>query len=137
MKFLLEWTSFYQTAVISNINSPLYFFLTLKFYFSYSRIQNILICLIARRLYMLTKENIKDGALYISTTKEEWFELMDFFHELKSDCETVTECYPVILVIDEVSDKMLIALNSIGRPVDKCLYERIPISRVKGINFFI
>lgn len=52
---------------------------------------------------MLTREDIKQGALYISTTKEEWFELMDFFYEQKSISVPVTECYPVILVVDEVS----------------------------------
>lgn len=52
---------------------------------------------------MLTSEDIKEGALYISTTKDEWFELMDFFYKQKKLFKTPEECYPVILVVDEVS----------------------------------
>lgn len=53
---------------------------------------------------MLTSDDIKQGALYISTTKDEWFELMDFFYEQKKPGKPPAECYPVILVVDEVSE---------------------------------
>lgn len=62
----------------------------------------MLICLIARRVYMLTKENIKDGALVISKTKYEFWDLQDFFEDLKLTCKNEQNCHPVILVVDEV-----------------------------------
>lgn len=61
----------------------------------------MLICLIARRAFMLTKENLKDGALYISKTKFEYWDLWDFFEDLNF-FRSEPNCYPVILVVDEV-----------------------------------
>lgn len=61
---------------------------------------------------MLTEENIEEAALYISSTKEEWFELMYFFNGLKP-CKLVTDCcYPVILIVDEVSAFLLFSIIS-------------------------
>lgn len=58
----------------------------------------------ALHINMLSKENISDGALYISKTKHEWWQLIDFFEDLKSNSSQRQEKrYPVILVIDEVS----------------------------------
>lgn len=53
---------------------------------------------------MLTKAHRTEIALYISKTKHEWWELEDFFEDLQLFCSTKSapECYPVILILDEV-----------------------------------
>ncbi|XP_037040959.1 separin-like [Bradysia coprophila] len=67
----------------------------------------MLICLIVRRIYMLTKENVKDAALFISKTKYEYWDLWDFFEELKRTSKNSNpHSYPVILVVDEHIDFM-------------------------------
>ncbi|XP_037035134.1 separin-like [Bradysia coprophila] len=43
----------------------------------------MLICLITRRICMLTKENVKDAALFISKTNYEYWDLLVFFGDLQ------------------------------------------------------
>lgn len=66
-----------------------------------------MIHLIARRVYMLKKEYLKEAALYISSDKHQYWELWDFFEDLQLRNEhngkAMEDTYPVILVIDEVS----------------------------------
>lgn len=73
------------------------------FRFRYSKRQCTLICLLALRVHMLTDDNIKDGSLFISKTKYEWWEIWDFLDDCKVVCANEGEFYPVILVVDEVS----------------------------------
>ncbi|KAG4072953.1 hypothetical protein HA402_006633 [Bradysia odoriphaga] len=72
----------------------------------FSKRQQMLICLIVRRISMLTKENVKEAALYISKTKYEYWDLWDFFEELKKASKNEPNSYPVILVVDEHIDHM-------------------------------
>ncbi|XP_037026730.1 separin-like [Bradysia coprophila] len=73
----------------------------------FSKRQQMLMCLIVRRIYMLTKENVKDAALFISKTKYEYWDLWDFFEDLKlTSKKSSPNSYPVILVVDEHIDFM-------------------------------
>lgn len=64
---------------------------------------------------MLTDDNIKDGSLYISKTRNEWWEMWDFFDDCKKVCKKQQgEFYPVILVVDEVSTN--INVNTLFEP---------------------
>lgn len=65
----------------------------------------------ALRINMLSQQHIKDGALYISKTKHEWWELIDFFDEVKLiRGQRNDKRYPVILVVDEVN-AMTVAIH--------------------------
>lgn len=64
---------------------------------------------------MLSEEEIRQGAEEISKNKEQFWELMDFFEDLKIATKTSqikNDFYPVILIVDEVSAKKFEIVNS-------------------------
>lgn len=67
--------------------------------------QYILLCVVARRLDLLSSENIKQAANDIAKTKEEYLEIMKLLARLKTTLfRKKFDYYPCILVLDEWLD---------------------------------
>lgn len=74
-------------------------------------VQMKLICLVARRVELLSPTNIKQASKYIGHTTTETKAIEKLFVQLKvkamnADADTKFEYYPCILVIDEILDSM-------------------------------
>lgn len=82
--------------------------------------QIILLNIVARRLDLLTSENIKQAASDIAKTKEEFKDIMKFLAKLKTTSfRTKYDYYPCILILDELLDtfpwEMVIPCQEITR----------------------
>lgn len=71
----------------------------------YTTKQNVLLCIIARRLDLLNSDKVKQAANDISTNKTQYLEIMRFLAHLKTKlCFKGFSYYPCILILDEYLD---------------------------------